>query len=127
MSELNYRCPKCGQDERFYCDEVTGVGANMWEVTEDGIIERHNGGGNHWDIGDASYMHCPKCGFNARRHHFEKPAPFDACPKCGEHENIEYGHVRAEGGYAWHSVECMECGNRYTLEYEFKCVDWEEA
>lgn len=72
MSELNYRCPECGQDERFYCDVVTGCGERMWEVTEDGIVERHNGGGNHWEIGDEGYMTCPECGHEARRYHFEK-------------------------------------------------------
>lgn len=52
---------------------------------------------------------------------------FDACPKCGEQVNIEYGNVYAENGWAWHSVECNSCGCKYTLEYEFKVVDWEEA
>ena len=52
---------------------------------------------------------------------------FDTCPRCGEQEDVEYGHVYAEGGWAWHGVECKKCGFKYTLEYEFKVVDWEEA
>lgn len=51
----------------------------------------------------------------------------DKCPKCGEENDIEYGHVYAEEGWAWHHVECKKCGFGYTLEYEFKVVDWEEA
>lgn len=72
MSELGYRCPECGQDERFYADAVTGFGNKLWEVTEDGIVERHNGGGNEWQIKDTSYMTCPECGFEAGLWHFAK-------------------------------------------------------
>jgi len=52
---------------------------------------------------------------------------FDACPKCGEQDEIEYGHVYAEYGWAWHDVVCRKCGFKYTLEYEFKVIDWSEA
>lgn len=57
----------------------------------------------------------------------KNPQPCDTCPKCGEYERVEYGRVYAENGWAWHEVECLECGFRYRLEYEFKVVDWEEA
>ena len=67
-----YRCPKCGQDEVFYADMVWGVGRRMWEVTEDGIAERHNGGGNTWGVDESSLMTCARCGHEAGVWHFRK-------------------------------------------------------
>ena len=51
----------------------------------------------------------------------------DTCPRCGEQSDVEYGHVYAENGWAWHEATCRKCGFRYRLEYEFKTGDWEEA
>jgi len=47
------------------------------------------------------------------------------CPKCGERNNVEAGHVQADGNVAWHKTTCLECGCEYTEVYYFACVEVE--
>ena len=63
MSELNYRCPKCGQDERFYFDwvEVFCPFDKGFVFDEDGID--FNGKGFQWDVHDGARFECPECGY----------------------------------------------------------------
>lgn len=47
----------------------------------------------------------------------------DKCPNCGEERDLEYGHVYAENGMAWHSVTCLKCETFYTAVYEFGFIE----
>ena len=47
----------------------------------------------------------------------------DKCPNCGEEVEIEYGHVYAENGEAWHSCTCLKCDTQYTLFYKFDGIE----
>ena len=45
------------------------------------------------------------------------------CPICGEGDEVEYGHVYAEGDMAWHSCTCLKCGAFYTATYKFEGIE----
>ena len=47
----------------------------------------------------------------------------DKCPNCGEEVEIEYGHVYAEEGQAWHEAKCLSCETTYTVVYRFECIE----
>lgn len=73
MSKLNYRCPKCGQDERFHFDwvEVFSSIGKDFVISEDGI-DVHGHKCWEWDVHDGARFECPECGFEGSATRFVK-------------------------------------------------------
>lgn len=49
------------------------------------------------------------------------------CPKCGEVENVEAGHVEVDGNIAWHTTTCLACGCEYREVYRFQCIETDDG
>lgn len=83
--------------------------AEKHELTEQGVKQR-------------IYYYCKKYGVKKRYKlidkYFKQVVLSDCCPRCG---NCEY-YVCNEGGEDlsfWRECECVECGCKFRLEYEY--------
>ena len=71
MSELGYKCPKCGQDEWVVAHALIITGPI--DVSEDGMEPRY-GKGLNYEVPADAMMHCPTCGHNATASDFGRTA-----------------------------------------------------
>jgi len=81
MSETGFKCPKCGQDERFTAYELEISGPI--QVSDEGY-EPEYGRGLHYEIPMTCLMVCNECGHKAHAIDFSK-----ACTD-------EWWHMRKE-------------------------------
>lgn len=69
MSEVSYRCPKCGQADRFYENEHIDYSTVVIDAHGDYVSDVEC----YWsEVGDGSVMTCPDCGFEGDSYEFEE-------------------------------------------------------
>lgn len=62
MSTKQFKCPRCGNDERFWTDSVILYNAHVY-IDNDGWDYMSEGG--DVDLADSSQLTCEVCGYSA--------------------------------------------------------------